>query len=537
MNSKILVIILAVLLALSLGYNFLGGTSSAPSETSTSSGEGEKQLWTCGMHPNVVLDHPGICPICEMNLVPLKTDKNQKSGEISIDPVVSQNIGVRTASVARQNIGRTIRTNGKVMVDESRTYMITPKLSGWIEKLYVDKTGQEVKRGTPLFEIYSPELVAAQEEYLLALSSVKTAGLSGVASLENSSQKMLDAARDRLLNWDLSTMQISKLEESGKASRLTTYYSPGDGIVMHKNAVEGDRVNAGADLMQLANLKEIWIEAEVYEYELPWIDVGSSVKVLSPYDPTVTVTAQINYIYPYLNPQNRAAKIRLQVENSSLTFKPGMFVDLQLDARMIENAIVLPREAVVRSGKYSLVFLAKDEGKFEPRTVKLGLEGDDGMFEILSGVEEGETVVTSAQFLIDSERQLKEALAKLLAGGGSEEDLHKSMGHDHASMSKGEKKGVMEMSEASGVTMEDVFTSDSLYACPNHDHVITAESNTICPLDKTPLVTMTADDITTLRDSDPYACVMCPIVHPGTEKDERCAICNMKLKPIPRETN
>lgn len=306
---------------------------------------------------------------------------------------------------------------------------------------------------------------------------------------------------------------------------------------MYKNAVEGDRVNAGSDLMQLANLKAIWVEAEVYEYELPWLEIGSSVKILSPYDPTVTITSQISYIYPYLNSQNRAAKVRLQVENSSLTFKPGMFVDLHLDARTIENAVVLPREAVVRSGKYNLVFLAKGEGKFEPRKVELGLEGDGGMFEIRSGVEAGETVVTSAQFLIDSERQLKEALEKLLADGGTEEDLHRSMGHDHSSTSKSEKKGVTERSEAPGPTMEAVFTSDSLYACPNHDHVITAESNTICPLDKVPLVAMTSEVISTLRDSEPYACVMCPIVHPGSEKDERCAICNMKLKPIPRETN
>lgn len=537
MNSKIPIIILAVLLALSIGYNFLGKSSVGNSETTQSGGEDEKQLWTCGMHPNVILDHPGICPICEMNLVPLKADKNKKSGEISIDPVVSQNIGVRTANVTHQDIGRTIRTNGKVVVDESRTYTINPKVSGWIEKLYVDETGKNVRKGEALFEFYSPDLVAAQEEHLLAFSSVKTAELSGVESLENSSRKMLDATRDRLRNWDFSTTQISQLEESGKASRLTTYYSPGDGIVMHKNAVEGDRVNAGTDLMQLANLKGIWIEAEVYEYELPWIEVGSSAKILSPYDPAIIVTSQISYIYPYLNPQNRAAKIRLQVDNSSLTFKPGMFVDLQLTARTILNAVALPREAVIRSGKYNLVFLAMGEGKFEPREVELGLEADGGLFEIRSGIEAGETVVTSAQFLIDSERQLKEALEKLLAGGGSEEDLHKSMGHDHASMSEDDKAGAKTMSEASGATMEAVYTTDSLFACPNHDHVITAEAGTICPLDQTPLAAMSLTDVETLRESDPYACVMCPIVHPGFEKDERCAICNMKLKPIPRATN
>jgi hypothetical protein len=334
---------------------------------------------------------------------------------------------------------------------------------------------------------------------------------------------MLSAARERLLNWDLSVAQIEQLEELGEAQRLVTYYSPADGIVMHKNAIEGAHVAAGSDLYTIANLNSVWIEADIYEYELPWIAVGQTATATRPYNSAVQFISQVSYIYPYLNPSNRTAKIRLEVDNPNLELKPEMYVDLKIEARALTNVVTVPREAVIRSGRRDLVFLDMGEGEFKPREIQLGLEADDGLQEVISGLEAGEIVVTSAQFLLDSERQLKEALEKLLAGGGSEADLHLSMGH------AADGSGTV---EASGATMNVFAEGEEFYQCPDHDHIVTADANTHCPHDQKALEKMTAEQVAELKASDPHGCVMCPVIYPGSQKDERCSICNMKLKPV-----
>jgi Cu(I)/Ag(I) efflux system membrane fusion protein/cobalt-zinc-cadmium efflux system membrane fusion protein len=543
MKLKSIILLLAVLLVCSIGinvwYTFDHRASSVTSNTAAN--ESGKQLWTCGMHPNVIMDHPGLCPICEMKLTPLKPGHSGDStNSITVDPSIIQSIGVRTAEVTRGELSRSIRTNGIVMIDEQQTYTVNPKISGWIERLYVNETGQSVSKGQPLLEMYSPELVAAQEEYLLAKHAASTAINTGYAEVKRSSDGLLTAARDRLLNWDFGPSQIEQLEARGNAGRLTTLYSPATGIVMHKNAIEGGFTKASSDLFQIADLTKIWIEAEVYEYELPWVKAGQKAIVSLPYDPQGGFESEIAYIYPYLNPKTRTVKIRLTANNPEFSLKPDMYIEIQIDARTRTDAVTIPRESVLRSGTRDLVFLAKDGGKFEPREVKLGIEADNGLFEVISGLEGGEQIVTSAQFLLGSEFQLKEALDKLLAGGGSESDLHAAMGHaghgssdlkDDKQMTKPEAEDT-QGKPASGTTMDVLYSAEHLYQCPMHSEIITAQAGTNCPRCNMKLVEMTDQQMQELRDSGPYGCVMCPVVVPGDKKDERCTICNMRLKPI-----
>jgi Cu(I)/Ag(I) efflux system membrane fusion protein/cobalt-zinc-cadmium efflux system membrane fusion protein len=374
----------------------------------------ESGLWTCGMHPDVIQEEPGICPICQMELTPLKNSTNSGDGStIEIDPVTLQNIGVVTETVKRRDLSRVIRTNGIIEVAEDAQVRVNARISGWVEKLYVARTGDPVNKGRKLLEIYSPELVTAQEEYLLALQNAETLSMSGLAQVSTGGHDLLSSARRRLELWEISPDQIRRLEETQQVQRTLALTNPIDGIVLHKNVIEGSAIKPGMDLFLIADLKEVWLQGQIYEYELPWIEKGNEVVVTSSYDPAFQATGYIDYIYPVLNAKTRSADIRVVLPNPDLELKPEMYVDAVIKAKSKTDLISVSKSSVVRSGERDLVFVALGDGQFEPREIHLGLEAD-GIYEIMHGLATGEKVVTSAQFLLDSEAKLQEAIQRRL---------------------------------------------------------------------------------------------------------------------------
>lgn len=529
MKSRTIIITLLLLLIASAGWNV------RQASVHRSHGQGEKttaetpgQLWTCGMHPTVIQDHPGNCPICGMKLTPMS---GSSPTTIAVDPSIVQSIGVRTAQVERRTIRRTVRANGVVAVDETRQHVVSLKYSGWIEKLYADKTGAAIRRGERLFDLYSPMLVTAMQEYLLAFHAAK---ISNHAKTGSSATRSLEAARRKLLHWDISEEQIRELESDGVAPHRITVHSPASGTILEKNVTEGEAIMEGMNLYRIADLSRVWVTAQLYEYELPWIAEGQTVTITPPHDPGRAIEGRIDYLYPYLDPDTRTATVRVEVPNPDLSLKPDMYVTLDVQSRTLENALTVPREAVIRSGRRDIVFVTSGKGKFEPREIEVGLEADDFLFEVRSGLQDGERIVTSAQFLLDSETQIQEALHKLMAGGGSPSDLPAPAGHAAHGVGAAAKTRRNADPVAEGGTMEQLYEASPLQWCPMHHDIVSAEENVHCPLCEMNLKPLAAAELATLRASGPYGCVMCPVVVPGEDKDKHCPICEMQLKPIKR---
>lgn len=428
-----------------------------------------EQKYTCGMHPMIITDEPGTCPICGMDLTPLKTgtagaaekprgerkikywvapmdptyirdepgkspmgmdlvpvyeDEAAGGAIISIDPMVQQNMGVRMAAVERRDLHRTIRTVGLVDYAEPQQYSVNAKIDGWIERLHVDQTGQVVKKGDPLLELYSPKLVSAQEEYLLALRNRNQLKNSSFNKIATGGERLLEASRKRLQYWDISARQIRELERSGTVNKTLTLYAPSDGIVKMKMTYAGEYVKAGQELFQLADISKVWVYADIYAYELPWIKVGQKASVTLPYVDDEDLEAQITYIYPYVEPKTRTVKARLEFKNPNFELKPDMYVNVYIHGQEVQNVLTVPVEAVIHSGEKKTVFVALGDGKFEPRQVITGLQNQEGEIEIKQGLLEGEHIVTSAQFMFDSESTLREAIQKMLAPKKNEPTTH-----------------------------------------------------------------------------------------------------------------
>ncbi|MCB2212295.1 efflux RND transporter periplasmic adaptor subunit [bacterium] len=393
-------------------------------------------LWTCGMHPEVIQDEPGICPICQMDLTPLKQSTASGGGAtVSIDPVTLQNIGVVTVPAERTDLYRSIRSNGTVTVAEENEVRVNARVSGWIERLYVDRTGDPVRKGQTLLEIYSPELVAAQEEYILALKNGEALAGSSIQHVSQGGQDLVDAAKRRLQLWNIADSEIERLERTREVQRTLPFNAPASGIVLSKNVVEGASVKAGMDLFTIANLDEIWVTAQLYEYELPWVREGDPVTVSSSYDPGLELSGRVDYIYPTLNAQSRTAEARIVLDNPGLKLKPDMYVDVRMQSSPVTDVVAVPKSAVIRSGERDIVFVKVGDGQFEPRQVHLGLE-TDSQYEITHNLDAGEQVVTSAQFLLDSEATLQEAIQRRIAqrramGQDATADAGAMSGHQH----------------------------------------------------------------------------------------------------------
>ena len=271
-----------------------------------------------------------------------------------------------------------------------------------------------MRKGQPLFEIYSPELVATQAEYLLAYKNQQRLTKSEFKEVSMGAQSLLKATRQRLKFWDINDNEIEALERMGEVQRTLTIYSPAEGVIIHKNAIEGSYTKAGMDLFRVADLSTVWVYAHIFEYELPWIKVGQKVQMNLPYIPGRQFEGRVDYIYPYLDAKTRDVKIRVVFDNPAMELKPQMYVNITIASKSGDNVLVIPSEAIIRSGKRNLVFIDLGNGKFRPQDVIIGPEGDDGLINIIAGLEEGQRIVTSAQFLLDSESRLREAIQKML---------------------------------------------------------------------------------------------------------------------------
>ena len=374
------------------------------------------KYWVAPMDPTYIRNEPGKSPM-GMDLVPVYADESeekQPSSTIRIDPVTVQNMGVRLGRVQRKVMEKEIRTIGTIAQDETQIYTVNTKFSGWIEKLHVNFVGEKVKKGQPLFDIYSPELVTTQEEFLLAYRQYMSVRESNYADIRQSAQRLMDAARKRLQNWDLKRGQIQKLQQTGKVDKTLTVYSPASGVVINKIAFEGHNVKAGVNLYEIADLSTVWVDVDVYEYDLPWIRKGMPAAMELAYVPGKRLEGEVLFVYPYLEAKTRTVKMRLAFANPDDALKPGMYADIYLLSKLPDASLVIPQEALIDSGLRKLVFVALGKGRFEPREIKTGVEGNHNEIQVLQGLKEGEEIVTSAQFMLDSESRLREAIQKML---------------------------------------------------------------------------------------------------------------------------
>jgi len=384
--------------------------------TSASEPGAERKVlyWYDPMHPAYKSDKPGIAPDCGMQLVPKYADdetatSKMPAGTVKIAPEKQQLIGVRTATVERQSLARTVRTTGQLTSDETKLAHIHVKVNGYIEKGYVDYIGQLVKKGQPLFTLYSPDLVATEEEYLIAKRGAKEMGASHFPDVAQGSQSLLHSTRERLKLWDISDEQIKKLDETGEVTKTLTFYSPVSGFVTDRRAFPQTSVTPDMDLYVISDLSTIWVNADVYEYEVPFVKVGQTADMQLSYYAGRTYTGKITYIYPTVDPVSHTVKARIEFPNPNFDLKPQMLANVQLKINYGKQ-IVVPQEAIMDAGDKQYLFVVHDGGVFEPRVIQMGAKLE-GNVVVLSGLNAGETIVTSGNFLIDSESRLKSAMA------------------------------------------------------------------------------------------------------------------------------
>jgi Cu(I)/Ag(I) efflux system membrane fusion protein/cobalt-zinc-cadmium efflux system membrane fusion protein len=611
-----------ILMLLLVGGIVVSGCSSNQSqENNTEMSASETDFYTCGMHPNVIQEGPGNCPICGMKLMPLNGSSDQGSstssqisesggekkilyyrapmdptyispkpgkspmgmdlipvyeGEetfgstVKINPVTEQNIGVRTALVEQRDLFQSLRTIGRIDYDETRVSHVHTKFTGWIEKTHVNTTGQKVNKGDILLEIYSPKLVTAQEEYLDTYLKLDQAKKENRTAASSNLSSILASTRKRLEYFDISLDQIDALEQTGEVHKTLAIRSPFNGIVYKKHALDGMDVKPGMELYTIADLSEVWVYADLFEYEVPWVQAGQSAIMTLSYAPGKKFEGEVQYIYPYLEEKTRTVKVRLTFDNPDLVLKPGMYTNVKIKSAPVRNAIAVPAEAVMFSGERNLVFVALGEGRFAPRDVTIGVESGDDFYEIIDGINVGEKVVTSAQFLLDSESKLQESIAKMLAtrkgiqSGVNEESNQASiknsdlenrkepgmddmnMEHDHdnhnqSSDTPDHKMKSMDMMEEqqehgehTDMKMGDKISfakveNDSLlyYTCPmeSHSYVKMSEPGS-CPD-----CGMTLMEKKEIYDPERiyYTCPMSEHAYVVTEEPGNCPVCGMTL--------
>lgn len=462
-------------LIVTAGVLLLGGWPPGSSDSAEhgAAGRDQAQLWTCGMHPEVIQEEPGICPICHMDLTPFEASgpgpdggNRSERGEteqtvwtcpvhhehiretepgvcpiggrelvrasnqgdeddggrrsprngttVMIDPVVVQNMNVRIEPVVRRDLSRSIRTVGHLEYDEERMVSVTTRYEGFVERVFVNHVGQPVEQGEPLFEVYSPKLVQTQQELISAARYA--ARMSGAdPDTRRRTQSLVDSARQRLAYWDITETQIAEIEASGEVLRTLTVVSPLSGVVMQRmHGLEGMAIRPGMEALHIADLSSLWLAVEVYEDQLMWLGRGSVAKVSFDYLPGESFEGRVRYLEPEVSPETRTVKLTLEVPNRNGHLRVGMYATVNFKPLVAKDAVVVPAQAVIRSGERDLVVIALGEGRFAPREVTLGAQSD-GLVRVLEGLDGSERIVTSAQFLIDSESNLRAAVEKMLA--------------------------------------------------------------------------------------------------------------------------
>jgi RND family efflux transporter MFP subunit len=422
-----------------------------------------QQLWTCGMHPQVIQDHPGNCPICHMKLVPLNVNlsddgtaaagprkilyywdpmlgsssiahapgksamgmdlvpvyqDDQSAGPtVRIDPTIVQNMGIRTAPVSQGALQKTVRTVGMLEVPETAQYEINLKINGWITRLYANQEGMHVHKGEPLFDLYSPDVQVAEEELIGAVKSRSALDPDASTDLRSQSQTMVDSAKQKLRLWGVAEQDIDTIAQADKAPPTVPFRDPVDGHVMDKMVVEGSAVQAGMKIMRIEDHSKLWLDAQIYEEDMSQIALGQKVNVTVDAQPGKIFTGPITFIYPHVDQTSRTVLARVTLDNPVHDLSPGMFATADITTTPLPDAIWIPREAVIDTGTKQIAFVAASPGHFEPRNVRMGVLADDDRVQILEGLAPGETVVTSGQFLLDVESRTTEAINKLRASG------------------------------------------------------------------------------------------------------------------------
>jgi membrane fusion protein, copper/silver efflux system len=408
-----------LLVAILLGAGFAGGLSFMRwrgAQDAAAVSERKVLYWVDPMHPAYKSDKPGIAPDCGMKLQPVFADQgpvpggapvvaSAPEGTFQVSPEKQQLIGMRFGDVALEAQTETVRASGRVTVDETRISHVHSKIEGWIEKVNVDFTGALVQKGDPLVTIYSPEMLASQQEYLLAIKAQQVMSRGALPDSAGNSASMVDASRRRLELWDLSAAQIDEIKNTGKPTRAITLYAPAGGFVTARNAFPSLKISPETELYTLADLSRVWIMADLFETDATKVRVGATAMVRVPTANNAAFSARVTYVQPQVDPATRTVKVRMEADNPAMRLKPDMFVDVEM--RMSYGArVTIPAEAVLDAGLRKTVFVDRGNGYLEPRAVETGDHVGDRVV-VLSGLKPGERIVTSGTFLVDSESQLR----------------------------------------------------------------------------------------------------------------------------------
>ncbi|MEE4192069.1 MAG: efflux RND transporter periplasmic adaptor subunit [Halieaceae bacterium] len=436
MNRSLIVAVVSIAIGLGAGYLlFGGGQQQAAPAAEISGGKAEPLFYRNPMNPAITSptpakDHMG------MDYIPVYAgdgDRSAPVGTVKIDPVIRQNIGLRTAVAERKPMSHTIRAPGRVTYDEHKLVRLHPKVEGWIDEIYIDKTGQLVAYDDILLNIYSPKLVATQQEYLLALKNFEALKGSSFEDIREGASNLVASARERLVLLDVPGHQIHELEQNRAIKEGLHIHAPAAGTLLEVGARQGQYVTPATQLYLIADLSTVWVYADIYEHELPWVAEGDRVEMTLAGVPGRSFSGRLDYVFPYAEEKTRTTKVRLVFDNPDRLLRPEMFADVVIFAAEKPDQVVVPSEAVVRSGDYNQLFVVNDAGEFEPRRVKLGVESR-GEVSIASGLKAGERVVVSSQFLVDSESSLRAATARMTDPGAMD---HSKMDHsnmDHSDM-------------------------------------------------------------------------------------------------------
>jgi len=420
--SALVTLVVAGAAAFFLGWLHPTAPAGGPAQAVKRAEEGKKKVlyWRSSMDPSEVHDKPGKDRM-GMDLVPVYEGEEAAGppGTVRIDPVTIQNIGVKTTTVQRKRLSREIRTVGRIAYNEKNMRQISLKIGGWVERQYVNFVGQEVGRGERLLEIYSPDLVSTQEEYLLALRYRDRLKKSPQTEFAGGAESLLKSSETRLRYWDVTDAQIRALRERGAITRTMVLHAPFRGIITERNVLEGGYAQPGQNLYGIVDLSTVWVYADIYEYEASWLRPGQEAEMTLSYAPGVTFRGKVRFIYPYLKNMTRTLQVRMEFPNSrDFKLKPDMWANVILRSAIAREGLAVPIQAVIRTGTHNIALVTLDGGRFEPRELRLGPQAGDE-FQVLEGLREGERVVTSAQFLINSESNLQAAVSKMIAPKGA----------------------------------------------------------------------------------------------------------------------
>ena len=454
----------AVTVATGTGNSFQGHTTVVQQihhSATTQADPSGKELYHCGMHPWVIKEQPGDCPVCHMKLTPLHSDlaegnardskkllyywdpmlgpasisdKPGKSAmgmemvpvyagaagpKVTIDPTIVQNMGVRTAEVTHGPLVKTVRTVGVLKSPESGLYDISVKVGGWIDKLDANEEGMHVTKGEPLFELYSQDLQVAEEELISAVKVEQSLSADAPRTMRQEAKALVDSAKRKLRLWDIADVDIEAIARADKPPKDVPFRSPASGHMVEKMVVQGTAIQPGMKLMRIEDHTKMWLDAQVYEEQLSVVKVGQEVSATIDGVPGKTFKGTITFLYPHVDHMTRTLTARMTLDNPAFELKPGMYATAEIVTRPLADVIQVPREAVIDTGTRQIAFVAEGDGHFDPRKVRMGLMGDGDQVQIVEGLAPGERVVTSGQFLMDVESRTTEAIDKLRKNVGS----------------------------------------------------------------------------------------------------------------------